>query len=107
MRRRIQIEAVRTNVAARLVPWHTGQNQPTVRATAEELVAARFSAQSHGTFYLFFILYLYPVHFALTSGGGCLLPKGNNHARCLDLWYTSIYPGGGCSFTHRNRVSVP
>lgn len=73
MRRRIQIEAVRTNVAARLVPWHTGQNQPTVRATAEGLVAARFSAQSHGTFYISFYI-LYPVHFALTSGG-CLLLK--------------------------------
>lgn len=72
MRRRIQIEAVRTNVAARLVPWHTGQNQPTVRATAEGLVAARFSTQSHGTFYISFYICTQFILHSLPEGFCCL-----------------------------------
>ena len=71
MRRRIQIEAVRTNVAARLVPWHTGQNQPTVRATAEGLVAARFSAQSHGLFYNSFYICTQFILHSLPEGVCC------------------------------------
>lgn len=71
MRRRIQIEAVRTNVAARLVPWHTGQNQPTVRATAEGLVAARFSAQSHGLFYISFYICTQFILHSLPEGVCC------------------------------------